>query len=179
VVGSRDHALVGKERTDIGRPNDWGYPIRGVVTSTHLFLKNYEPTRWPAGNPETGYLDTDASPSKTLILKLGRQDRKNLFWQLNFGMRPSEELYNLQLDVGCVRNLAMEPSQSEFVKEIREKMETELVSQGDPRMVGDGAVFDRYRATNGSGFYDKYLRGEKPKANWILETDIELEPLHP
>ncbi|HRQ90470.1 MAG TPA: heparan N-sulfatase, partial [Bacteroidia bacterium] len=22
----RDHVLVGKERTDIGRPHDWGYP---------------------------------------------------------------------------------------------------------------------------------------------------------
>jgi hypothetical protein len=78
-----------------GARNDWGYPIRGIVTDGYLFLKNYEPTRWPAGNPETGYLDTDASPTKTLILEMGRKDRTDKFWQLNFGMRPAEELYDL------------------------------------------------------------------------------------
>ena len=29
---ARDHVLIGKERTDVGRPHDWGYPIRGIVT---------------------------------------------------------------------------------------------------------------------------------------------------
>ena len=64
--------LIGKERHDIGRPHDWGYPIRGIVTAAHLYLKNHEPTRWPAGNPETGYLDTDGSPTKTEILTANR-----------------------------------------------------------------------------------------------------------
>ncbi len=61
----RDHVLVGKERHDVGRPNDQGYPIRGIVTDSWLFLVNFEPDRWPAGNPETGYLNTDGSPTKT------------------------------------------------------------------------------------------------------------------
>jgi hypothetical protein len=29
VISRRDHVLLAKERTDIGRPNDGGYPIRG------------------------------------------------------------------------------------------------------------------------------------------------------
>ncbi|MGN6547875.1 MAG: hypothetical protein ACTHK7_22760, partial [Aureliella sp.] len=62
IEPERDHVLIGKERTDVGRPHDWGYPIRGIVTAEYLYLHNYEPSRWPAGNPETGYLDTDGSP---------------------------------------------------------------------------------------------------------------------
>ncbi len=177
VVADRDHTLIGKERTDVGRPNDWGYPIRGIVTHSHLFLKNYEPKRWPAGNPETGYTDTDASPTKSLILELGRKDRLNSSWQLSFGMRPEEEFYDLTKDIHCADNLASDPSRAEQVKLLRDRMEAELLAHGDPRMAGNGKVFDDYPATSGAGFYDKYLRGEKPKAGWIHPSDIESEPI--
>jgi hypothetical protein len=106
IVPERDHVLIGKERTDVGRPHNWGYPIRGIVTADYLYLHNDEPTRWPAGNPETGYLDTDGSPTKSLILELGRADRTDRFWQLNFGIRPADELYDLRADRDCVRNIA-------------------------------------------------------------------------
>ena len=56
-------------------------------------------------------------------------------------------------------------------------MEGELQAQNDPRMAGNGKMFDSYPATNGAGFYDKFQRGEKPKAGWINEADIEKEPL--
>ena len=54
VDPTRDHVLLGRERNDIGRPNDEGYPIRGWIDDHHLYLRNFEPGRWPAGNPETG-----------------------------------------------------------------------------------------------------------------------------
>ena len=177
VIANRDHTLIGKERTDVGRPHDWGYPIRGIVTRSHLFLKNYEPNRWPAGNPETGYTDTDASPTKTLILELGRMDRANPFWHLNFGMRPAEEFYDLSVDVGCSQNLAGQSAYVQRINQLRDRMEAELKSQNDPRMAGNGKVFDDYLTTNGAGFYDKFQRGEMPKAGWIDETDIEREPI--
>ena len=66
VIASRDHVVLGKERHDVGRPNNQGYPIRGIRKGDHLYLHNFEPDRWPVGNPETGYLNTDASPIKTL-----------------------------------------------------------------------------------------------------------------
>ena len=177
VIANRDHTLIGKERTDVGRPHDWGYPIRGIVTRSHLFLKNYEPNRWPAGNPETGYTDTDASPTKTLILEHGRMDRANQFWHLNFGMRPAEEFYDLSVDVGCSQNLAGQSAYEQQIKQLRDRMEAELKSQNDPRMAGNGKVFDDYPTTNGAGFYDKFQRGEMPKAGWIDETDIERKPI--
>jgi arylsulfatase A-like enzyme len=179
VVAERDHVLVGKERTDVGRPHNWGYPIRGIVTAEHLYLHNYEPARWPAGNPETGYLDTDGSPTKSLILDLGRQDRADRFWQLNFGMRPADELYDLRTDADCTRNLAAESSEREQVAALRERLEAKLRAQGDPRMFGNGRVFDEYRPTSGDGFYEQFLRGEKVNAGWVSPTDFEPQPLKP
>lgn len=177
VIAERDHTLIGKERTDVGRPHDWGYPIRGIVTAEHLYLKNHEPSRWPAGNPETGYTDTDASPTKTLILERGRKDRTDKYWQLNFGLRSAEEFYDRTVDPHCARNLASESVHTETIAKLRERMEVELKGQNDPRMFGNGKVFDEYPATNGKGFYDEYLRGKAPKAGWIDPTDIEPTPL--
>jgi N-sulfoglucosamine sulfohydrolase len=177
IVPERDHVLIGKERTDVGRPHDWGYPIRGIVTATDLYLRNYEPTRWPAGNPETGYLDTDGSPTKSLILERGRQDRADRFWQLNFGMRPVEELYDLTADADCVQNLAADPAYAERVRMLRARMEAALRSQDDPRMFGLGHVFDEYKPTGGAGFYERFHRGEKPPAGWVNETDFEKQAI--
>ena len=179
VVAERNHALVGKERTDVGRPHDQGYPIRGIITAEHLLLKNYEPSRWPAGNPETGYLDTDGGPTKSLILEMGRKDRADRFWRLNFGMRPAEEFYDLSVDEDCVHNLAGESVHKETLQKLRERMESELRAQGDPRMAGNGRVFDEYPATNGAGFYEKFMRGEKVNAGWVTPTDFEKEPVEP
>lgn len=177
VIAERDHALLGKERTDVGRPNDWGYPIRGLVNSNFLYLKNYEPTRWPAGNPETGYLDTDASPTKTIILEMGRSNRQDPFWKLCFGIRPNEELYDLSIDPDCVINLAGESKHAERMQQMKELMESELKVHGDPRMFGNGKIFDEYPPTNGKGFYDAWKRGEKVNAGWVSPTDFEKEPI--
>ncbi|NUQ66358.1 MAG: sulfatase [Pirellulales bacterium] len=177
IVAERDHVLIGKERTDVGRPHDWGYPIRGIVTREFLYLKNYEPARWPAGNPETGYLDTDGSPTKTVILDLGRRNRADRFWQLNFGMRPGEELYALAADADCVHNLAADPSHADRAQSLHDRMTAELKAQGDPRMFGQGHVFDQYPPASNSGFYERFLRGEKLNAGWVNETDFEKDPV--
>jgi N-sulfoglucosamine sulfohydrolase len=177
IVAERDHVLIGKERTDVGRPNNWGYPIRGIVTAEYLYLHNYEPTRWPAGNPETGYLDTDGGPTKTLILDLGRANRADHFWQLNFGMRPADELYDLSNDRDCASNLAT--TSADVVLSLRTRMEKLLQLQGDPRMSGQGHLFDNYKPTTGDGFYEKFMQGEKMNAGWVEETDFEKEPIQP
>jgi N-sulfoglucosamine sulfohydrolase len=179
VVPERDHVLIGKERADVGRPNNGGYPIRGIVTADHLYLRNYEPGRWPAGNPETGYLDTDGSPTKSLILDLGRANRADRYWQLNFGMRPAEELYELRTDRDCVHNLANDAAHAERITALRGRMESMLKAQGDPRMGGRGQVFDQYTPTNGDGFYEKFMRGEKLNAGWVNPTDFEKQPVIP
>jgi N-sulfoglucosamine sulfohydrolase len=179
IEPSRDHALVGKERTDVGRPGDAGYPIRGIVTHSHLLLKNYEPSRWPAGNPESGYPDTDGSPTKSLILQRGRTDRSDRFWMLNFGLQPAESLYDLQNDPDCIHSLAGLAEHQELQTTLLRQLETELKSQGDPRMVGNGGIFDAYRPTSGAGFHELILQGKRPPAGWLTPSDFEPVPLQP
>jgi arylsulfatase A-like enzyme len=177
IQPGRTQVIVGKERTDVGRPGDVGYPIRGLRTARYLYLCNYEPSRWPAGNPETGYLDTDGSPTKSLILQRGRVDRSDRHWLLNFGMRPAEELYDLQADPDCVRNLAT--VQQAVAAELRRVLEAELRRSGDPRMLGNGAVFDGYPVSSGSGFYEAFKAGRRPPAGWVSPSDFEQEPVQP
>ena len=86
----RDFVMIGKERHDVGRPDDQGYPIRGLIRGDYLYLKNFETERWPAGNPETGYMNVDASPTKTEILKARRNLKTAHYWQLSFGKREGE-----------------------------------------------------------------------------------------
>lgn len=177
----RNHVLVGKERTDIGRPYDWGYPIRGIIRDDFLYLRNYEPGRWPAGNPETGYLDTDGGATKTFILEAGRRDRTDRHWQLNFGMRPGVELFNLTADPDCVRNLADLEEQAARIAVLEAEMTARLEEQGDPRMFGNGYLFDEYPIhTDGTrDFYERFMNGtlDKSKAGWVNESDFESEPL--
>jgi arylsulfatase A-like enzyme len=177
----RDHALVGKERHDVGRPNDQGYPIRGIVTDRWLFLVNFEPDRWPAGNPETGYLNTDGSPTKTTILEMWRGGTDPRFWELSFGKRPREELYDLRQDPACVANLAADPGQAGRKRQLRGWLFDALEAQGDPRMLGQGHLFEehRYSDTRSRGFYERFMRGERPKAGWVEPTDFEPPPPGP
>ena len=179
VIADRDHVLVGKERHDIGRPERGGYPIRGIRKGDWLYLQNYEPSRWPGGNPETGYLNCDGSPTKSLILQQRRDGEATTFWNLCFGRRPNEELYNVAADPDCTNNLmSSEVGQKQF-GELKSQMERELKNQGDPRMFGKGEVFDRYPYSSEAtdDFYERYTAGEKVKAGWVSETDFEAGPI--
>ncbi|MGK7393028.1 MAG: sulfatase family protein [Candidatus Cyclobacteriaceae bacterium M3_2C_046] len=180
VTTERNFVLIGKERHDIGRPHDWGYPIRGIVTDEYLFIKNYEPDRWPAGNPETGYLNTDGGATKTYILNARRSGRDSSYWQLNFGKRMGEELYQVSRDPDCVENLALHPEFQDIKKQLEEQMIGLLKEQGDPRMFGKGAVFDEYAYANksGRGFYQKYMDGDTTlNWGWVNDSDFEKEPV--
>jgi N-sulfoglucosamine sulfohydrolase len=179
IGGRRDHVLLGQERHDVGRPHDWGYPIRGIIKDDTLYLRNYEPSRWPAGNPETGYLNTDGGPAKTDILQARRDGRETRPWDLAFGMRGAEELYDLKKDPDCLTNLAAEPGQRQRKQQLRQLMERELRAQNDPRQFGRGAVFDRYVYAEEAvrNFYERFMRGEKLTAGWVNPSDFEKGPL--
>ena len=58
-------------------------------------------------------------------------------------------------------------------------MTTELRQQGDPRMFGQGSVFDRYpySSPGTDRFYERFMSGERVKAGWVSPTDFEEKPL--
>lgn len=171
VVAARDHVLIGRERTDVGRPNDLGYPVRGIITKDAMLVENFEPARWPGGNPETGYMDCDAGATKSLLIDAHRKNIADPFWSMCFGKRPALEFYDLKADPDFVKNMPDDVR----AESLRKQLHQELKAQGDPRMFGEGDLFDRYlHAAKGNvGFYERFMRGEPVKAGWINSTDIE------
>ncbi|MCD6354575.1 MAG: sulfatase-like hydrolase/transferase, partial [Prolixibacteraceae bacterium] len=174
VFQGRNFVLVGKERHDVGRPNDEGYPVRGIIKDGFLYLHNFKPDRWPLGNPETGYLNCDGSPTKTYILDTRRKKGIWKYWKLNFGKRVSEELYNIKEDPFCMKNLADEKSFAEVKTKLAAEMTKKLTEQGDPRILGNGDIFDNYPYAGAvKNYYNRYMTGEKVPAGWVNKTDYD------
>jgi hypothetical protein len=136
---------MGRERNDVrcrpGTESGLGYPVRALREGDFLYLHNFDPSRWPCANPELGLKDTDDGPTKTAVEAAGETNR---CWQLCFGKRPADELYNLKTDADCANNLAADPAHRAQVEAMREKLFSRLREQGDPRMEGKGDVFDNY-----------------------------------
>ncbi len=170
VINSRNYALIGRERNDLGRPNDCGYPVRGIVMNDFLYLHNFEPSRWPCGNPETGYLDCDSSPTKSEVLKSRKIPEQRIYWQLSFGIRQQEEFYNLKTDLDCMINLVGNPNYKNEKEKIKRVMFNKLKKESDPRVLGQGGIFDVYPFANPSvtNFYERFLKGERLNG-WIKE----------
>lgn len=176
---ARDRVLIGQERHDVGRPYDWGYPVRGIFRDGWLFVRNAEPSRWPAGNPETGYLNTDGGPTKTVVLQ-GRTNgapRGAEYWALSFGRRPAEELYHVAADPDCMTNRVADASQRDRLARMSAQLDRELAEQGDLRSVGRGGEYEAhpYADATGTNFWERWVGGNKGelKAGWVNATDFE------
>jgi N-sulfoglucosamine sulfohydrolase len=172
----RNYQLVGKERHDVGRPNDEGYPVRGILKGDYLYLHNYKTDRWPIGNPETGYLNTDGSPTKSYILDTRRQQGDLKYWQWNFGKRVDEELYNIKKDPYCMANLVEDAPLSSMKADMRKLMIAKLTEQGDPRILGNGDIFDQYEYAGAvKDYYNRFMKGENVSAGWVNPSDFETD----
>ena len=172
----REFLLIGKERHDVGRPGDVGYPIRGIIQGPFLLIRNYKTDRWPAGNPKTGYLNTDGSPTKTEILEAHREHRDSTHWQLAFGHRPEYEMFNIETDRECLSNLADAKRYAGVRAQMEKTMNQSLRAEGDPRMIGNGDLFDEYPYANSREryFYSQYLADPTSvRAGWVNPSDFE------
>jgi hypothetical protein len=158
--------LAGKERHDIGRPNDLGYPVRAIRTRDWLYVRNFHPDRWPAGNPETDFGNCDPGPTKEILKAIGGH-----FYDLSFGKRQSEELYRLSTDPHGVNNLAGDLALQPVLDELRYKMMQELKREMDPRALGNAAIFDTYQYLGGrTKGYDTWLKAQEAKAQQAVEA---------
>ena len=175
VVSERNFVLVGKERHDTGRPHDVGYPIRAIITEDFTYLKNFKPERWPTGQPETGYLDCDGSPTKTVILNTyGTKDHK--YWQYSFGKKSAEEFYDLRQDPECLNNVAYQEDMKADKQYLETKLMALLQAQGDPRIIADGEVFENYPIMPKQiNFYERYMNGDKVQHSWVNDSDFRPE----
>ncbi len=172
VEPERNVMLVGKERHDLGRPNDWGYPVRAMRTKDYLYVHNYFPDRWPACNPETDFGNCDPGPTKEVIKALG-----GYYYELCFGKRPADGLFKLTDDPECVRNLANDPAYTQVMEDMQYRMMNMLRAEQDPRALGNGAIFDTYKYTAGrQKAYDTWLKAQESKVDEVVKAKAAEEP---
>jgi len=142
VEPSRDRVFTAIERHAWCRPDGIGYPSRAIRTHRWLYIRNYEPDRWSAGDPDFnsphqgGYGDIDNGPTKTYMMQ--HKDNPNVAprFQLGFGKRPAEELYDVINDPDQIRNLAADSAFAEVKKKLRDQLEQYQRDTKDPRAEG-------------------------------------------
>lgn len=143
VDSSRTRAFSGRERHSHARFDNLGYPARALRTKEYLYIRNFAPERYPAGDPE-GYYDIDDSPSKRYLLE--NRDRPGVreLFALTCGKNPPEQLYDIRSDPGCLRNLAGDAGLRSIQEQLARELEETLRAQQDPRVWGRGEIFESY-----------------------------------
>ena len=71
------------------------------------------------------------------------------------------------------------PRYGQILASLQKQLRTELIEQGDPRMDGNGEVFDSYPYVDKGrdNFYERFMAGEKLKAGWVSPGDFEKEAI--
>ncbi len=148
----RDKTFTGKERHAWVRANGLGYPTRAVRTTDFLYIRNFLPDRWPAGDPDPVpdsdppriYGDIDESPSKQYMMAHSKDPQVRPLFELAFGKRPAEELYDLRKDPGQLKNVAEQAEYQAEKKRLSDLLMGELSRTKDPRVIGGADLFDKY-----------------------------------
>lgn len=91
------------------------------------------------------------------------------------GFRPSEELYDVSADPDCINNLYDKPAYRNIIGKMRKCLDKRLRDEGDPRMFGNGDIFDTYpNKCPAHDYYERVEKGEKGiPTGWINNSDFE------
>jgi arylsulfatase A-like enzyme len=192
VDSERSFVVTGRERHNLAREGGLPYPQRAIRTDDFLYIYNFEPDRWPVGDPEgldnpnttpppreeiltnyhSVYADIDKSPTKVwMIYNRAKKDVHPLF-ELGFGKRPQEELYDLRSDPDYLSNVAYKPEYTEIRKDLNDRLMNLLIKQEDPRLIESpprfeqapyaGPVPEEWQAENTKWLWD-YDPGSVPR----------------
>ncbi|MGV3483856.1 MAG: sulfatase [Planctomycetaceae bacterium] len=161
VDPTRTAVFIGRERHVAAARADFKpYPQRAIRTHDHLYIVNFAPDRWPLGDPyrlqsgdeptaeeitENTFVtlpDEDAGPAKAWLVKHRDDQQWNALYQLAYGKRPREELYDLKTDPHQVRNVANQPAYQAVRAELQQRLMDELRQTDDPRLIDDGKFFE-------------------------------------
>lgn len=179
VEPNRDAVFTGRERhVDMVREGYKPYPQRAIRTEAFLYVINFKPERWPMGNapgygqpgelPNTdefldqvrentfaAFGDMDGSPTKSWIVGHRRQDPESFDYA--FAKLPRYELYDVQADPYCTKNLAKEIDFQEIKNGLHVRLLDELHRTNDPR-IDDDPIFEHPPYT------DQTIRKKRMKA---------------
>ena len=154
---TRTHVYSGRERHSSSRYNNWTYPQRCLRSDQYLYIRNFRPDRWPAGDPQKfnspgklgpmhgGYHDIDACPTLTFLIENRNDPRYKPFFHLSVNKRPGEELFDIKKDPDCLNNLALDPTFLKVTQKYRDEMDAFLKKTGDPRANDNGDLWESYK----------------------------------
>ncbi|ODS73534.1 MAG: sulfatase [Cytophagaceae bacterium SCN 52-12] len=147
---SRTFTVMARERHAFVRKNGLGYPGRALRTHDFLYIRNLEPTRWPAGDPPL-FGDVDAHmlhyPAPTKVFMLANRDKPEVapLFRLAFDKRPAEELYDIRNDPDQLINLAGDGRYTEVKDALSRQLSAYLEKTEDPRATGQAVIWDSAR----------------------------------
>ena len=148
--GSRNTVFLERERHANVRAGNVGYPSRAIRTRDFLLIRNLRPERWPAGDPQAPdyqnrvFGDCDDGPTKKDILARREAPGMQILFELCFGKRPAEELYDLRKDPHELTNVAGQPDYAAAQKRLRTQLGDWMKATADPRALHDDDRWDSY-----------------------------------
>jgi N-sulfoglucosamine sulfohydrolase len=159
---TRDWVVTGRERhVSTAREGNLPYPMRSLRTPDYVYIRNFEPDRWPMGSPGAvlptervdanelekntryAFADMDASPTKAWIVQHRLDPQWKWYYEIAFGKRPAEELYDVKKDPDMINNLAGKTEFAQIKTKLAERLMTELKRAGDPRVVENPPRFEQ------------------------------------
>ena len=156
VDPARDFVVAGRERhVGFAREGYLPYPQRSLRTRDFIYIINFEPERWPMGDPKglddpateapdyetlaydtfVAYADLDASPTKAWMIHHREDHDVEPLYELAFGKRPREELYDLNEDPDYMNNVAEDPAYANVRSQLAGRLLAVLEEQDDPRLM--------------------------------------------
>lgn len=157
VEPDRDAVYASRERHSSSRYNNWTYPQRALRTAEFLYIRNFRPDRWPAGDPvvldvdgkpkgpHSGYHDIDACPTLDFLIANADDPTFGRYLDLAVAKRPAEELFDIRTDPGCLNNLATDSQFDEVRNKLSRQLEEYLRNTGDSRVIDGGEVWETYK----------------------------------
>ena len=179
VDPERSWVITGRERhVAAARDGNLPYPHRALRTGDFLYIRNFEPDRWPMGSPKTitdaeapsaqdletstyaAYADMDSSPTKAWLIAHRTDPQWRAIYDSAFAKRPGEELYDLRKDPDQMNNVATDPAYAAERAKLAERLLKKLTDLGDPRVTGDGQKFEKPPFTDVEGGAKKRGKAE-------------------
>lgn len=161
VDRARTAVFIGRERhVENARAGFLPYPQRAIRTPEFLYIINFEPDRYPAGDPyrldgpnppttkeltentRVTLPDEDAGPTKAWLVAHRHDPRWQWHYHLAYGKRPREELYDLRTDPHQIKNVAADHQYAKARANLERRLLAELKRTDDPRLVDDGRFFE-------------------------------------
>ena len=132
--------MIERERHAHVRDGNLSYPVRAIRTRDYLYVRNFRPDRWPAGDPRLVFAvgpfgDIDGSPTKSLLIDRQNDPAIAKYFRLATAKRPAHELYDLRNDPHQIENVAGRPAYHAAERRLRQQLDA---SESVRRKCGDG-----------------------------------------